>query len=161
MGQINPEEKFRTALDELILLNHEITEIKAFLRDLSLKISRIEQHAKRAFPNIKPSPIKESLQPSRVSKLRKELILTRENAMAIFEELRESFMKYGHDAVAARLSKDEVETLVSISQELGLPTGKKPSRTRLIKGIIGRIRESVLLGMNPASGISKSLDQSE
>jgi len=145
---MNNNSDFRSPLEEFEHLNSELTEIKAILRDIAVRLNQIERHARRAFPGVKlPKKSTTSSQRTRIAE-NSEPTLTRDEALMLFETLRELAQKEGGAAIEKRLMDLSMADLRFLAQGLGVSMGSKPSRKKLNAGITGRVNESILLSKN-------------
>ena len=141
---------FKSKEEELRQLTQELAEIKSAMKEISAAVGRIERHVKRSFEiptkteGIKPaSPaIRERKSPQ------KEPSITPEQALAIFDELSESWDRENPDAVEARLGNLSIPDLKIMAHELGVTFPTTPSRKALYSGIMGRLNERVMLSKN-------------
>jgi len=120
----------------------EIGELKAILREVSKKLTRIETQVKRGGLS---AGSKTSELPS-VADLDKPANLSAENVLEVYEELRLQAKK-GHELeVRQKLSAMSANDLNLMCCELGMPpSSKNPSRKKMFELIIGRIKQSLML----------------
>lgn len=145
LDKINSNSDFRTQIEELVHLQEEISGIRSLIREATSKLNQIERHLKRAFPEYKP--VKTNFVNKRVLGEEKTT-LVRESALKLFDSLRQVAQDEGGNAIEKRLSALSMADIRYLSQELGLPSGSKLSRTKLNSGIVGRLNESIMLSRN-------------
>ena len=120
----------------------EIGELKAILREVSKKLTRIETKVKRgglsAGSKISELPA--------VADVEKPANLSAENVLEVYEELRLQAKKGDELEVRQKLSAMSATDLNLMCCELGMPpSSKNPSRKKMLELIIGRIKQSLML----------------
>ncbi|MBE9186940.1 hypothetical protein IQ270_20330 [Microcoleus sp. LEGE 07076] len=120
----------------------EIGELKAILREVSKKLTRIEAQVKRGGLS---AGSKTSELPA-VADANKPANLSAGNVLEVYEELRLQAKK-GHELeVRQKLSAMSATDLNLMCCELGMPpSSKNPSRKKMFELIIGRIKQSLML----------------
>ncbi len=147
LDKIDNNSSFRTPVEELVHLQEEISGIRSLIREAIAKLNQIERHVKRAFPEYKPAKtIPTSKSDAKVQD--EKPTLTRASALELFDTLRQVAQNEGGSAIEKRLSALSLADIRYFSQELGLPSGSKLSRTKLNSGIVGRLNESIMLSRN-------------
>lgn len=145
---MSDDTKFRSPSEEIERLTQEIAEIKSAMREIAGRLSQIERHARRSLgtPRSGKSP------QSRPSQERPAdsgaPTVSREEALKVFEDLTGIWRDRGGVEVETRLAQLGAPDLKLMAHELGLSFENKPSRRGLQDGIIGRIKESVMLSRN-------------
>jgi hypothetical protein len=138
-------ETFPTANEEIQSLIKELHNLRAEVRDVSSKLSRIERRVVNAFPNAMkherkmkgPSPEPQALQHSTMSS---------EQIRDLYDELVGVARNAGESALMDRIGNIADWDLRLMVQELGISLGKKkPSRPILQSNLIQRIKESLML----------------
>ena len=140
-------EEFRTPPEELIHLLNQIVELKLSLREISGKLSRIEQHVRRAF-RLPKGPLGGPTGPRQSRPNLSPPTLSSSEALKVFDELPLLLESHGRECVERRLDSLEIPDLRLIVKELGAPLPSKPSRRALTNAILGRANESRLLSRN-------------
>lgn len=135
---------FRTPPQELQRLLEQIADLKATLREVSGKLTRIEQHVKRAFSVPKAPTGQRETKAGQGA----PASLSAAKAQEVFDELPPLLETGGREAVEKRLGLLEVADLKVIAQELGAPLPKHHSRKTLGDAIIQRATESQMLSRN-------------
>ncbi len=140
-------DEFRTPPEELQHLLGQIAEVKATLREVADRLSRIEQHVKRAF-RVAESPATRPSSPRRPRPALPPPSLNSSEALTLFDELLPLVESDGREGVERRLEGLGIPELKLLVQELGAPLPRKPSRKALTAAIIRRANESLLLSRN-------------
>lgn len=148
MDKIKNDSDFRTPDEELVLLQEEISGIRSLIREATIKLGQIERHVKRAFPKYKPIKVSSTKKINSTIMDGNKSSLTRETALKYFDTLRHIAQNEGDNSIEKRLSILSMADMRYLSQELGLPSGSKLSRSKLKSGILGRLNESILLSRN-------------
>jgi len=161
LDRIDKDSDFRTPVEELEHLENELAGIRSLLRDATAKLSQIERHVRRAFPDAKPVRVATADKPRAHGSEENKPTLVHETALELFETLRHIAENQSGSAVEKRLSELSVVDIRFLSQELGLPSGSKLSRTKLNTGIVGRLNESILLSKNRNVTQSRSEQKTE
>lgn len=122
----------------------EIGELKAILREVSKKLTRIEAQVKRG--GLSAGSKTSELPAVAVADVEKPVNLSADNVLEVYEELRLQAKK-GHELeVRQKLSAMSATDLNLMCCELGMPpTSKNPSRKKMFELIIGRIKQSLML----------------
>jgi hypothetical protein len=120
----------------------EISELKAILREVSKKLTRIEAQVKQG---VLSAGSKTSELPT-VADVDQPANLSAGNVLEVYEELRLQAKK-GHELeVRQKLSAMSATDLNLMCCELGMPpSSKNPSRKKMFELIIGRIKQSLML----------------
>ncbi|MEG4319696.1 MULTISPECIES: hypothetical protein [unclassified Microcoleus] len=120
----------------------EISELKAILREVSKKLTRIEDQVKQG---VLSAGSKTSELPT-VADVDQPANLSAGNVLEVYEELRLQAKK-GHELeVRQKLSAMSATDLNLMCCELGMPpSSKNPSRKKMFELIIGRIKQSLML----------------
>lgn len=131
--------------DETSELVDEISDLKEILREVSKKLTRIENKVRRG-------AISATLKVSEptVSQLDettdKPANLSADQVIQIYEQLRLKAKNGNEEEVRKKLSSMSATDLSLICLELGVPpSAKNPSRKKMIEVIIGRIKQSLML----------------
>lgn len=161
MDRIDEDSHFRTPGEELEHLENELAGIRALLREATVKLSQIERHVRRAFPDAKPAKKAPAVKSRARGSEENKPTLVHETALELFETLRHIAENQGSGAVEKRLSALSFPDMRFLSQELGLPSGNKLSRAKLNTGIVGRLNESILLSRNINVTPSRSGQESQ
>jgi len=120
----------------------EIGELKAILREVSKKLTRIEAQVKQGVLSAKS---KTSELPT-VAAVDKPANLSAENVLEVYEELRLQAKNGRELEVRQKLSAMSATDLNLMCCELGMPPStKNPSRKKMFELIIGRIKQSLML----------------
>ncbi len=122
----------------------EIGELKAILREVSKKLTRIEAQVKRG--GLSACSKTSELPAIAVADVEKPANLSTDNVLEVYEELRLQAKK-GHELeVRQKLSAMSATDLNLMCCELGMPpSSKNPSRKKMFELIIGRIKQSLML----------------
>ncbi|MCC3532291.1 MAG: hypothetical protein JGK21_30550 [Microcoleus sp. PH2017_22_RUC_O_B] len=122
----------------------EIGELKAILREVSKKLTRIEAQVKRG--GLSAGSKTSELPAVAVADVDKPANLSTDNVLEVYEELRLQAKK-GHELeVRQKLSAMSASDLNLMCCELGMPpSSKNPSRKKMFELIIGRIKQSLML----------------
>jgi len=147
MSEHNPP-PFRNPEQEVEQLNRQLGEIKEALREISFRVGLIERHVKRAFGILAADSGRRTDRPGRAGAMREAPSLTEAQAQELFDELRQMRRAESLESVKARLEELGAPDLRLVAQEVGLTFATKPSRKRLVQGILGRLNESRLLSTN-------------
>jgi hypothetical protein len=133
---MNDDAVFRTPSEELQKLLGELARISADLREISMRVSQIDRHVRRAFkvPKMAPNADRAMRRPGS----RPAPTLSRDAALALFEELTHLARGQGLGAADLKL----------LAHELGISFQSKPSRKTLRSRVIGRVNESIMLSRN-------------
>lgn len=135
---------FRTPEEEVKELTKELRELKDVLRDVSSKVAQIETRVKRTFPTLFPKTPTESRRPA--SKLTDPPTISAQEVLKLYDDLVAMAKQGDRNEVQRRLETMCLPDLAFLSRELGVSSGKsKPSRKALLKGVLGRINESMML----------------
>jgi hypothetical protein len=125
----------------------EIGELKAILREVSKKLTRIEAQVKRGglSPGSKTSELP-AVAVAAAADVEKPANLSADNVLEVYEELRLQAKK-GHELeVRQKLAAMSATDLNLMCCELGMPpSSKNPSRKKMFELIIGRIKQSLML----------------
>jgi hypothetical protein len=140
-------EEFRTPPEELQRLLDQIDELRLSLREISGKLSRIEQHVRRAF-RVPKGPLSGAISSRQSRHSLAPSTLSSSEALKLFDELPPLLENHGRECVERRLDSLEIPDLRLIVKELGAPLPSKPSRRTLTNAILGRANESRLLSRN-------------
>lgn len=134
---------FRTPEEEVKELARELRELKEVLREILNKATQIEARARRTFPAAFPKA-PESRPPA--LKLTDPPTISPQEALRLYDDLV-LMAKHGNkEEVQRRLETMGLPDLALLARELGVSLGKsKPSRKALLKGVLGRINESMML----------------
>lgn len=135
---------FRTPEEEVKELVKELRELKDVLREISIKVAHIEARAKRAFPAAFPKASPGPRTPA--PKITDPPTISQKEALKLYDDLVVLAKQGDKGEVQHRLEKMVLPDLSLLSRELGVSLGKrKPSRKVLISGVLGRIKESMML----------------
>jgi hypothetical protein len=160
LDRIDKPVDFHTPVEELELLQSELAGIRSLLSEITAKLTQIERHVRRAFPDAKPA--RTGTAKPRIDNADKDKpSLVHDTALELFETLRQVAVNEGSGAIEKRLSELNMADVRFLSQELGLPSGSKLSRTKLNAGIVGRLNESILLSRNVNVTQSRSEQETE
>jgi hypothetical protein len=143
---MNDDAVFRTPSEELQKLLGELARISADLREISMRVSQIDRHVRRAFkvPKMAPNADRAMRRPGS----RPAPTLSRDAALALFEELTHLARGQGLGAAEGRLETLGLPDLKLLAHELGISFQSKPSRKTLRSRVIGRVNESIMLSRN-------------
>ncbi|MFI5397688.1 MAG: hypothetical protein ACHQ9S_19300 [Candidatus Binatia bacterium] len=145
---MSDESTFRTPAEELEQLRQEIAEIKKAMREIAGRLAQIERHARRSLGIPKAGKRTDS-HPDRERPADSHApTMSREETLKAFENLTSIWRDRGAAEVENRLAQLSAPDLKLMAHELGVPFEKKPSRRGLRGGIMGRIKESVMLSRN-------------
>lgn len=134
--------------EDVEILAREITELKEVLRDVSGKLGRMEKRLRLFFPASFPS--NERREGKKEEHQGNLPAMTSEQRLALYSELLELGRSGQQLPLENRLEKISTEDLALLVKELGAPVGKKPSRIRLTKSLMGRLKQSVMLSRHAA-----------
>lgn len=140
---MSDEPVFRTVAEEVERLTQEIAQVREIMRDVLNRLSQIERHAKRA---VGESGKPQGARPSKASTYKASLKSA--DAIKVFDDLVSLWRAKGGEPVATRLNSFALQDLQILASEIGLPSGKKAPKKRLISSIVGRINESLMLAAN-------------
>jgi len=160
MSQAN---MFQTPDDVARELAQEIRELKDVLREISRKVGQIETRVKRVFSSAFPAAPTDSGR-KQAAKPDEEPTLSPEGALQVYDELVGLAKAGSRDQVQQRLESFGLPDLALLCRELGVSLRKKkPSRTALVNGVLGRVSESVMLSSSNLRERSakSSIDPSE
>jgi len=120
----------------------EIGELKAILREVSKKLTRIETQVKRG---VISAGSKTSELPT-VADVAKPANSSAGSVLEVYEELRLQAKNGDELEVRQKLSAMSATDLNLMCCELGMPpSSKNPSRKKMFELIIGRIKQSLML----------------
>jgi len=135
---VSGDTEFRSAEQEVLKLLDECAELRRTLKGISAQIGRMETRVKRAFP------IVAELARDRTAKGAPSI--SAEQALAEFDRIVVLAGKGGGEEAERALHERSAADLLIIARELGVPFPKsKPSARTIREGIIGKVRESILL----------------
>lgn len=143
-NQVNREPDFRSVPAEVENLLADLREQRIILREMTARLAAIEKHVRRAF-QVPKSPPKTRGNRSSVTP---RVYVGAPQLQQLFDELRSLWMRERTDEVQAKLSALSLEDLRALAAEVGSQGGAKTPRSRLVSAIIGKLRESALLGSN-------------
>jgi hypothetical protein len=139
---VSGETEFRTPEQEVLKLLDECSELRRALKSISAQLGRIEIRVKRAFP------VAAELARDRKTKGARSdtASMSSEQALAEFDRIV-ALAGSGESEEAERaLQGRSLTDLLVIAKELGVSFPKsKPSVRTIREGIIGKVRESILL----------------
>jgi hypothetical protein len=142
------EKPFRSPPEELDALRAEIKDVKAVLREISGRLSRIERHAKRAFGSGAPKRREARPRCARESKATEAPAIEVKDALLLFDRLAQTWRNGAAEKVHRKLDEMSIPDLKIVAHELGVSHTTKPTRRSLKEGIIRRVKESVMLSKN-------------
>ncbi|WP_293131899.1 hypothetical protein [Microcoleus sp. bin38.metabat.b11b12b14.051] len=120
----------------------EIGELKAILREVSKKLTRIEAQVKRGGL----SALSKTSESAIIANVSKSANLSTENVLEAYEELRLQAKNGNEEEVSQKLLAMSANDLNLMCCELGMPpSSKNPSRKKMFELIIGRIKQSLRL----------------
>jgi hypothetical protein len=124
----------------------EIGELKAILREVSKKLTRIEAQVKRGGLSAGSKTSELPAVTVAAADVEKPANLSADNVLEVYEELRLQAKK-GHELeVRQKLAAMSATDLNLMCCELGMPpSSKNPSRKKMFELIIGRIKQSLML----------------
>ena len=134
--------EFRSPEQEVLKLLDECAELRRTLKGISAQIGRMETRVKRAFP------IVAELARDRTAKGARSSVasITAEQALAEFDRIVALAGKGGGEEAERALQGRSAADLLIIAKELGVSFPKsRPSVRAVREGIIGKVRESILL----------------
>jgi hypothetical protein len=154
---MNDDFSFRTPPEEVQELARELSQVRALLKEISIRLSQIERHAKRALGPLYPPKGGKRDRPF-TSQGRKvtEGTVKVDEVNKIFEDLTNLWKEKGGEAVEQKLAALSVPDLNLIAHELGASRGSKPSRKSLQAAIVGRVNESIMLSQNRTAADTRS-----
>ena len=153
------QDMFNTPPEEARQLAEELRQVKEILKDLSHKLTRIETRAKRAFPSAfpKPSPREHGAGKTQPTS---PPTMTREQVMAVYDQAVKTAKAGDMEGARGQIEGMELGNLNLLRTELGAPIGtKKPSKSVLIRAVLGRLNESVMLAKH--TNRQELIDRSE
>jgi hypothetical protein len=145
---MSDEKPFRSPPEELNALQAEIKDVKAVLREISARLSRIERHAKRAFGFAAPKRSDARPRGEHEQKPAEVPTIKVEDALPLFDRLAEAWRAGAAEKVDRELEEMSIPDLKVVAHELGVSFATKPTRRTLKEGIIRRVKESVMLSKN-------------
>jgi hypothetical protein len=117
------------------------------MREISRKLSNLELRAKRAFPN---AARRVELAKPR-SNISEPPTLSAEAALQRYDQIVERARLGAHGEANELLNQMNLPDLHLMFKELGLSLGKSaPSKKIIISGILGRVKQSVMLSHHAA-----------
>lgn len=138
------EELFQNDDEEIVELTDEITELKAIMREVSRKLTRIETKVKRGLNSAPKNS--ESKVSQLASDAKESENLSPEQVLEVYEELRLKAKDGNEEAVKQKLSDMNLNDLNLLCWELGASVrGKTHSRKKMLDAILGRIKQSLML----------------
>lgn len=142
------EENKIPARQDIETLAREMRDLKDSLREISGKLGRMERHLRvffpASFPKAKAEPRKrERLEDSPPT-------MTSEQILSVYNELVDLARTDRGVQVEERLSRLGLGDLTLLVRELGVPTGKNPTRSALGKSVMGRLKQSIMLSRHTA-----------
>jgi hypothetical protein len=142
---MNETRAFRSKEEEVSSLLQELATLRELIREIARKLTNIEARTKRAFPSIATRRAAGRAQ----AKANVTPTISAPDALALYDQVVELAKSGAHDQAMDRLAQQSIPDLVVLSKELGLPIGKsKPSRNRLTKAILGRVKQSRMLSQH-------------
>jgi hypothetical protein len=139
---VSGDTDFRTPEQEILKLLDECSEIRRTLRSIGAQVGRMETRVKRAFPGVVQKAKERSAKGTRSS----TESITSEEALAEFDRIVSLATRGEADEAERALEARSADDLLAIARELGVSFSKsKPSARAIREGIIGKVRESVLL----------------
>jgi hypothetical protein len=140
---------FRNKHQELEHLFQELKQTKDLMRDISVKMSQIERHVKRAFiPLETPKRNRRNSDAPKRERRYEQPTINEIQALAIFDDLKSLLNADRGDEVSERLEKMAAPDLRVVAHEVGLTFASKPSKRLLVSRIRSRVNESILLSTN-------------
>ena len=133
---------FRTPEQEILKLLDECAEIRRTLKSMSAQVGRMEIRVKRAFPAVveKARIITAKGGQSNTGSM------SSEQALAEFDRIVALAGKGKAEEAERALEASSTADLLTIAKEIGVSFSKsKPSLRTIREGIIGKVRESILL----------------
>jgi hypothetical protein len=128
--------------DDVEALAREMKNLKETLRDVSGKLGRIEKRLRvffsTVFPHSKPRARAERLENSPAS-------MTPDQVLNVYNDLINLARSDRPTQVEDKLNSLTLGDLALLVKELGAPMGSKPTRTLLVKSVLGRLKQSIML----------------
>lgn len=143
MARLTTKNTKGTRKDPLLDAKKSLRSIKAHLAILEFALLRIET----GLPSARLRAKKERVGVPR-NDLPPKFDLDEQDAIALYDELVRTVREAGIQDAQSRLASMELHALRSVARSLGLPVGKKPSRATMLRGVLGRLREALLLSQN-------------
>jgi hypothetical protein len=123
---------------------NELYELRVSLAEITRKVSRIEKVVKAAYPNA-VAPREAAVKKDKTATGEKPT-MTREEALAYFDRLRDITKGDGTEAGMRSIDSLSIANLIFLAQELGATVSKnKASRRALANEVLGRVRQSIML----------------
>jgi hypothetical protein len=139
---VSGDADFRTPEQEILKLLDECAEIRRTLKSIGAQVGRMEIRVKRAFPGAVQKAKERSAKGARSN----TESISSEEALAEFDRIVALATKGEADEAERALEARSTNDLLTIARELGVSFSKsKPSARTIREGIIGKVRESVLL----------------
>lgn len=138
------EEMFQPDREEIMELSDEVAEIKAIMREISRKLTRIETQLKGGLTSVSKTSESKVFQSNVDGKKAEKL--SPEQVLEVYEELRLKAKAGNEEEVKQKLSDMNLTDLNLLCWELGASVrGKTPSRKKMLDAILGRIKQSLML----------------
>jgi hypothetical protein len=133
---------FRTPEQEVLKLLDECAEIRRTLKSIGAQVGRMEVRVKRAFPEV----VQKAKERAAKNAQSNTGSMSSGEALAEFDRIVALASKGEPDEAERALEVRSTTDLLTIAREVGVPFSKsKPSAKRIREGIIGKVRESILL----------------
>ncbi|HLH75288.1 MAG TPA: hypothetical protein VKV28_00650 [Candidatus Binataceae bacterium] len=129
--------------EDVIALAGEMRELKEILREVSGKLGRIEKRLRAFFPSSFPSAKTGRVKLPQLND--SPPTITPQQALDLYTELIDLARSGQERQVETRVAEMGLGNLALLVKELGAPLGKKPSRPALMKSLMGRLKESIML----------------
>jgi len=139
---VSGDTEFRSPEQEVLKLLDECAELRRTLKSIGAQVGRMEIRVKRAFP------IAAELARDRTAKRPQSntVSMSSEQALAEFDRIVALAGKGSGEEAERALQGRSAADLLIIAKELGVSFPKsKPSLRTIREGIIGKVRESILL----------------
>jgi hypothetical protein len=139
---VSGDTEFRSPEQEVLKLLDECAELRRTLKGISAQIGRMETRVKRAFPIVAELARDRTAKGAQSS----AASISAEQALAEFDRIVILAGKGGGEEAERALQERSAAELLIIAKELGVSFPKsKPSVRSIREGIIGKVRESILL----------------
>jgi hypothetical protein len=139
---VRGDTEFRSPEQEVLKLLDECAELRRTLKSISAQIGRMETRVKRAFPIVAELARDRTAKGAQSS----AASISAEQALAEFDRIVALAGEGGGEEAERALQGRSAADLLIIAKELGVSFPKsKPSVRTIREGIIGKVRESILL----------------
>lgn len=142
------------AREDVEVLAREIRDLKETLRDVSGKLGRIEKRLRVFFPAAFPQAKSRSAKGERLET--SPPTMTTDQLLAVYNDLVNLARSDRPSQVEGKLDALALGDLALLVRELGAPVGGKPTRPLLVRSVLGRLKQSVMLSRHTPRPTSSS-----